>query len=176
MKKLKSLWPLLIVPVIVGLFINWLTPVDVIGAIWKGLRWFGHFFVIPVTFPIWGIILLTLALPAVLALVVLVGACRPPEEGYEAYRSDSFFGVSWRWRYCLGQVDENIVARCPRCQGILDFHQFWSGVPGVALTCDHCGFNQRFDSDGLTLRNRVLKEIDRKLVSGEYRSVLERGS
>jgi len=172
MKKLRSLWLLLIVPVVVGVVIDRFTKIDLIGAVWVGLRWVGHLFVVSFTLPVWGIILLMLVLPAILALLEFVLARRQPDESYEDYTSDTFFGISWHWRYCRGRLVDDVTARCPRCSGLLDSHEWGYSL---TLTCDHCGFEKSFNNmDSLTLRERVRKEIDRKLVTGEYKSVVRR--
>ena len=62
MNKLNKIWLLLLLPVVVGLMVNWLTPIDIIGALWKAIKLFVGLFVVKVTFPVWGVILLIIAL------------------------------------------------------------------------------------------------------------------
>jgi len=175
MKRLKSLWLLLVVPVIVGVLIDRFTKIDLIGAMWSGLRWVGHLFVISCSLPVWGIILLMLALPAVLLLLVLMLARHEPDPSYEDYTSDSFFGISWHWRLYGGRLDDHPpTARCPHCSGLLEPQLVWNRVK---LACDHCGFEKTFEGmDGTALQERVRKEIDRKLVTGEWKAVVRQYS
>ena len=178
MKALRRLCALLLPPLVVGLLLNWLTPVDVPGALWSAIRWFFGLFLITFTLPIWAILLLMLAIPLVFGIgLVLIFVFRRPQRSspaYTSYTSDDFFGVSWHWSYLGGRLsDETIMPRCPGCKTILDAtYEPGDVIAGhITLVCHHCGFRKRLKFDRDTVLDRVKREIDRKIVSGEYKTV-----
>lgn len=174
MNKLNKIWLLLLLPVVVGLMVNWLTPIDIIGALWKAIKLFVGLFVVKVTFPVWGVILLMLVIPLLIGAILMMVGLRRTEESHLTYLADNFFGVSWDWKYVGGHLyDEDIVPRCPQCKTVLQPVQesAFNVVDDVTLACHHCGFKTRFDFNLHTLFDRVKREIDRKIVTGEYKAV-----
>jgi len=170
MKRFKKIWLPIIVSVISGILINWLTPVNIPGAIWKAITWFMHFFSIKMSFPVWGIILLMLTIPFLIGLFILLFR----NNSVENYLSDTFFEVLWDWRYIGGKIyDEKMIARCPHCKTILKpVQEGETSYPFGYITnleCTHCGFHKKFTFDSHELRDRVKKEIDRKIITGEYK-------
>jgi hypothetical protein len=87
-------------------------------------------------------------------------------------------GVNWVWRYDFGKIS-NLTARCPVCSCLLDPKgdvrndaSVMTGMrPVTAYWCDHCQV-ERLREDGRpeTIVDRVQKEIDRLLVSGEWKN------
>ena len=58
----------------------------------------------------------------------------------------------------------NPSALCPKCKTELDMDMgSWSEA-----RCGHCGFEKRFDMSGRELLTRVMKEIHRRVRTGEY--------
>lgn len=167
---LKKFWFLIILPVIIGLLINWLTPIDIPGTIWKVFFWFIHLFLIKIYLPVWGIILLILTVPFLIILFVLLF---DNDKSVENYRSDTFFEVLWEWDYDFeGKIwDERIKARCPRCKTILKIVEDSEPPYGyfTNLTCTHCGLLKKINFNSDELRNRIKKEIERKIHTGEYK-------
>ena len=62
-KQTKKLLVLLVVSVVAGLIVNWLTPIDIPGAVWTALKWINSLFVAKLTLPVWALLLLILAFP-----------------------------------------------------------------------------------------------------------------
>lgn len=169
MKRFKKIWLLLLLPVIIGLLITWLAPIDIPGIIWKAITWFAGFFVIKATLPVWGLILLMLAIPFLIGVVLFVALTRSTEN-YLKYTSDTFFGISWYWSYDGGTVyDVDIFPRCPSCKTLLQPSNIV--VNEFNLVCSHCGFQKEFRYSYSELLNRVKKEIDRKITTEEHKTV-----
>ena len=169
MKGFKKIWLLFFLPVIIGLLINWLTPINIPGAIWKTIVWFGDLFVIKINLPIWGIILLMFAIPLLIGVILFLHRISSAET-YLAYTSDTFFGISWHWSYDGGNVyDVDIIPRCPSCKTLLQPSNMV--VNEFTLVCSHCGFQKEFEYSYDELFNRVKKEIDRKIITKEYKTV-----
>src|SRR5690554_5977238 len=122
MKKKKSkLWGALLLPVIIGLLVNWLTPINVPALIWKVLKWFFSLFIVKFTLPVWAILLLMSAIPLV-CLVVFLFSLKNSDSCSDvlSYISDTFYGIEWHWRYNGSQVDEYyLTPRCMRCSCVL---------------------------------------------------------
>lgn len=173
MKRFKKIWlPTIILSVISGILIDWLTPVNIPGAIWKAITWFMHFFLLKMSLPVWGIILLMLTIPFLIGLFILLFH----SNSVENYLSDTFFEVLWEWCYIRGKIyDEKIIARCPHCKTILKIVQEPEPPFGYItnLECTHCGFHKKFTFNSHELRDRVTKEIDRKITTGEYKKIVQ---
>ena len=116
LKRFKKICLSIIVTVVSGILINSLTPFKILGAIWKAITWFARLFMIKVTFPVWGIIILMLT-PLLIRLVLFLYRTSSAET-YLTYTSDTFFGISWYWSYDGGTV-YNVLHRCPLCKTIL---------------------------------------------------------
>ena len=121
MKRFKKIWLPIILSDISGILINWLTPVNIPGAIWKIITWFVGLFVIKATLPVWSIILLMLVIPLLIGIVIVFFLLRTNStETYLKYTSDTFFGIPWHWSYDGGNVyDVDIIPRCPSCKTLL---------------------------------------------------------
>jgi len=169
-KHIKKFWLLLIVPVAVGLLVNWLTPFDIPAAVWSVLKWIWSLLVAKFSLPVWLILLLMLMIPAFILILIAVFLNRSGET-HLTYVSDNFFGISWHWQYTWGELyDESIVPRCPQCKSVLQpvEESGYRVVDDITLLCHHCGFKQRFEFNLHTLVDRVKREIDRKIVTREY--------
>jgi len=171
MKRFKKIWLPIIVSVISGILINWLTPLNIPGAIWKIITWFVGLFVIKATLPVWGIILLMLVIPLLIGIVIVFFLLRTNStETYLTYTSDTFFGISWYWRYTGNKLyKEDIIPRCLSCKTLLQPSNVV--VNEFTLICSHCGFQKEFEYSYDELLNRVKKEIDRKIITEEYKTV-----
>ena len=167
---MKKLWLLLLLPVVVGLLVNWLTSIDIPGSAWAIIKWVGSLFVLKFTLPIWAILFLLLILPT---LILVTKALLRSHTGnsHKNYLSDTFFEILWFWRYVGGRLyDENFVPRCPNCMYILQpiEESAFQCIDNISLVCHHCGFKKRFDFNMHTLLDRVKREIDLKIVTGKY--------
>ena len=166
MEKFKKIGLFIILSVVCSLLVNWLTPINILGAIWKSITWFAVLFIIKVTLPVWGIIVLMLT-PLLIGLVLFLYRTYSAET-YLTYTSDTFFGISWHWSYDRGTVYK-VLHRCPSCKLILEPSN--TAVTIFTLFCSHCGFQKDFEYSYGELLNRVKKEIDRKIHTEEYKTV-----
>ena len=171
MKIIKKFWYLIFLPVLIILIADWLTPIDIPGNTWKAFLWFINLFLIKVYLPIWGIILLMLAIPFLFISFYLLFH---NNKSFENYRSDTFFEVLWEWDYDFGEIyKEGIKARCPHCKTILKIDENRTYNIVTITKCTHCGFHKKFTFGSHELRDRVIKEIDRKITTGEYKKIVQ---
>lgn len=94
------------------------------------------------------------------------------------YRMDRILGVKWRWKYDANLAIYDLAPFCPTCdfQAIyvdLGQHRF----PHLGIKCEDC--NQVFaDFKSVTLiseiEDRVEREIQRKLRSGDWLNVVSK--
>lgn len=146
----------------------------IIGLIglWKAnlLKWLQY----QITWPVWALILLSLSgvviASSIRALTNSLG--RIPE--HFLYISDNVFGVKWRWRYQEGKLYEKYFEPfCPNaeCSCMLEpvRRSAYQAIDDVTLVCDHCGFTKDFKYNWDQLRWKVVKEIDRRIRTGEFK-------
>ena len=113
-----------------------------------------------------------LTIPFLIGLFILLFR----NSSVENYLSDTFFEVLWEWCYVRGEIyDEKIIARCPHCKTILKPVQESKYPYGhiTNLICTHCGFHKKFAFNSHELRDRVKKEIDRKIITEEYKKIVQ---
>ena len=93
------------------------------------------------------------------------------------YTEDEFGGIRWRWSWSENTPSEPFPF-CPRCDHILLEDHDHRSVPQLGhtmvLDCENCGFN--IESNGVIegMRLRVLRNVDRKFRSGEWKSANKR--
>lgn len=124
--------------------------------------------------PVWLLILLSFSgLTVALCVLALCNfLSRAPD--YFSYISDNIFGIDWRWHWQKGKLREhNLVPFCPRreCSCRLDPQEMsgYRAVDDISLVCDHCGFTKHFDCNWDELRWKVVKEIDRRIRTEEFK-------
>ena len=175
--KLKKVLPVAAATVIAPLLVIWLTPYNPFGVIWSGITWFVRLFIIKVSLPIWLIIILILAISVLSRGASFSFTADGDSAGtYLNYTSDKFFGILWRWKYTANKLyDEHIVPRCPSCMTLLRATEETSYrmIDEVTLTCPNCDFKRRFEYSLDDLLDRIRREIDRKIVTDEYKTVKE---
>jgi hypothetical protein len=109
-KQTKKASLLFILTVVAGLLVNWVTPIDIPGRAWIALKWIRSLVLINYPLPVWAILLLLmLALPSLVLTVLALFPRRRMEyaavqKSYLSYVSDTFFGISWHWKYIGGQA------------------------------------------------------------------------
>ena len=175
-KKYNKIWGVLILPIVIGVAVNWLTPLNVPSLLGKALKWFFSLFAIKFTLPVWAILLLMLAIPLVLlAVFILLVKNSDSESDVHKYISDIFYGIKWHWRYSGTQVDEYyLTPRCMKCSCVLETvdESAYAAIDHIGMHCSHCGSSVSFEHGFECLREKVHKEIDRKIVTGEYKTCL----
>ena len=129
-----------------------------------------------ITCPFWLFILLPFSGLAIALCIVALYCFLDRTPGHFSYVSDNILGVQWQWRWQAGTIDD-LVPICPKpaCSCRLD-HERSShlAIDGVSLVCDHCGFTKDYDCNWDDLRWRVLKEIDRRIRTGEFKERLQK--
>lgn len=138
-----------LISIISGLFVKWLTPFNPFGVIWKGLKWF-----------------LSLIRP----VHPVVDKQTNTEPQWKNYRKDHFFDIDWTWEYYNNEINsDSIIPHCPRCQRKLEVQSGHSFNPYAIVSCYHCEFKKGFDIHLSTLIDRVEQEIEHKIRTGEYK-------
>jgi hypothetical protein len=147
--------------------------VSIVGA--ARLHWFGWLFI---SVPLWSVFatILTLLGALLLCLWIAERAKRPPS--FLEYRAATIFGVRWSWPYTFGKLlTHTLQPRCPdpSCLCLLDFRRSsgYEALRQVSLVCTRCGFRRDFDHDRQTVLDEVVKEIDRRVNTGEYIKEME---
>jgi hypothetical protein len=86
---------------------------DWLSGMWDVVcKWVKWFLVQHVAVPLWGLVLIPLAIPAM--TIVFRWLRRRFRPTYESYTEDTFEGIRWRWKYSFGKVT-NLNAHCPEC-------------------------------------------------------------
>lgn len=150
-------------------FVLILVIVLIIGllGLWKAnwLKWLQY----QITWPVWVLILLPLSGLAIAFLIrALTGSL---------YISDNVYGIEWYWCYQGDKLDiKSFVPFCPNreCSCRLDpaRSSSYQAIDDVTLVCDHCGFKKDFECNWDKLIWKVVKEIDRRIRTGEFKKVL----
>ena len=88
------------------------------------------------------------------------------------YREDHFHGVVWRWSYGLDNTPINPWCFCPRDDTVL----VWNYSPyrtGIDIRCETCAQTYgQFDGDMDYVQEMIVRQIDRRIRSGEWKQVV----
>lgn len=136
-------------------------------GLWKlgYLKWFQY----QSTWPVWALILLSMSGLIVISLILFViNSLSKESYCYTSYVSDTIFEIAWHWHYSSGKLSEdNLAPICPNkecsCQLEPIYNSAYRAVDFVTLVCDHCGFEKRFDCNWEQLKQKVAKEVDRRI-------------
>jgi membrane protein implicated in regulation of membrane protease activity/ribosomal protein S27E len=146
----------------------WTWVINSLAAVWAHLA-------DPASVPTWWLYLLY-AICGVAALVlawrVYEANKKPREPHWTDYQEDNFFGAVWRWHWVGNQLADP-WAYCPTCDTVLVYAN--DVFPQrITLTCETCGrpvVSEGGDKDYLVAK--VLRQIDRKARTGEWRNYVE---
>lgn len=124
------------------------------------------------TMPNWLFYLLLLSV-----FYVVVSLCvlfvKPREAKVTSYKQDMFLDIIWRWSYQRKEpVDPWCF--CPDCKTELIYNYTGSREnQETELFCETCNVAKlRHDGDTKYLMNRVLRLIERKIRTGEWKEVI----
>jgi hypothetical protein len=101
----------------------------------------------------------------------------PADDGepfWEVYTEDTFFSLRWKWTYTDKKEPQDIDVFCPRCDTPLTekADQYW-----VDFACGPCGNDlKRIRGNWKSICATVKKDIQRKISSGEWKTVKRRKS
>lgn len=128
--------------------------------------------------PNWLIGLLALlTIPTIFILAVFCWeAVRPSKQvlGWEAYTSDVFFGLRWRWQYSRTSQIHSLHCFCPHC----DFQVFPLNVSSYAFQdkilfrCDSCHNSLGiFEESYSSLESKATRFAQQKIRNGTWDTV-----
>lgn len=158
-----------------GLLVTWIAN----GAPLSWLEWTWSVITMPVTIPLWLLLLgggICVLLFPLSGMFYEVAFCEGDDENREPewkkYREDLIFGIKWRWGFRNDRLyTPSLQPYCPNCEHDLkmdDWH------------CPNCDFQKNPErelgkplSSGETLHNRVVREVLRRARTGEYEQHLE---
>jgi hypothetical protein len=136
-----------------------------------------HFLTTSHALPGWILVLLGAA--AAFGLYVLVEVLRPrtAKPDWRDYRQDTIFDMVWRWGYAGDRIS-NLCSFCPRCDTQVylrgdhpsDFHPH-----RTVFHCDHCDTRITVNGGYIDVGDKVAREIQRRLRSGEWRAAVTPG-
>ena len=126
------------------------------------------------TLPNWAFYLLLFCV-----LYVAVSLCvlfvKPREEKVTSYKQDTFLDIVWRWSYHRNApVDP--WCYCPDCKNELIYNYTGSREnQETELFCESCNVAKlRHDGDTTYLVNRILRLIERKIRTGEWKEAIKK--
>jgi hypothetical protein len=156
------LWALSCIP---GL-LHWLGNIGV--AFWSHLKSTSGL-------PNWGLYLLVLM--AIQTVINLIKHLRKPKgPNVTAYKQDTFLDLTWRWSY-IGNHPHQPWAFCPRCDTILVYSEHSGSYrtrEETILTCETCNREMlRHEGDKDYLVNKILRQIDRIIRTGEWKKKIK---
>lgn len=154
------------------------------GAVWNGIRAASKWLIASTLVANWLLIPLS-----ILAIATIVGIaarfCRPSESHTAAteedYNEDRFWDVVWRWRYGHNGIYQ-VVSFCPMCDMQIYAKQEYGDMiynkpDGSRFECDHCRqFKTVIPVHISNLENTVIRQIQRKLRTGEWLAVVKKAT
>jgi DNA-directed RNA polymerase subunit RPC12/RpoP len=129
--------------------------------------------------PVWAVALGALVGAVVVVVLVrrarhaLAGQLAAAQPAWYEYRADQFFEVLWHWGWSVNRI-VHLTARCPKCSYKLTRRQtalakdMYTPFYVTQVECEHCGFQRVINGSIDEVEKRVLGEVDRKLVTGEW--------
>ena len=137
--------------------------IEAFKIIWKFIKLLWKFFTLPVTLPVWALIITILSIPIILLLIVLLTPKKKDEgPSPREYKKDTFDGIVWRWKYEWDSFDkrmeiEELVPFCPQCDCQLRI------VGSNNFSCPNCGFeNYDFNKSEIDLKILIRHRINQK--------------
>lgn len=126
----------------------------------------------PSELPNWGVYLLVIT--SVPSLMLLINAIKKDKgQSITEYTQDHFWGLNWRWSY-IGDQPHDPWAFCNTCDTCLVYLE--SGVykqKAISLHCETCESKLlEQDGDKQYLIDKVHRQIDRKIRTGEWINVI----
>lgn len=162
----------IILPLIVGILVEIFTSVEIINFLISIIKYIGAFFIIEFSISVWLFLIIIITSIGIGAGVLLFINRTPQKETHKYYRRDRIFGIDWQWDWYLRDVT-NLIPLCPQCSYQPEIER--ENVPSTysdkaKIYCENCGFRKKWDVQPAKLKERVTKEIHRKLRTGEYKA------
>ena len=125
----------------------------------------------PVSLTRWVVFLGAFFLCAFFLLLLLAfrASFRRVAPASHPYTSDTFFGILWRWGAEPGVGTLSVRSFCPQCDMEL-YPNYNSYGESLQFHCENCGFAHNVEHmDGPQLENVVIRAIQRKIRTGEWK-------
>jgi hypothetical protein len=143
---------------------------NIVRFIWSAVRfiWLAHI-------PVWLLVLLCGLVATLWLILKRAAGSRSSLEWVDVedvYTQDRFFGAVWRWHYYAGQPS-GLAPFCPTCDMQLVYHNdgvYYAAGVHTILICERCqrGVGE-FEGDYDQLERRLVREIQRKIRTGEHK-------
>ena len=149
------------------------------GAPLSWLTWTWSVITMPVTLPLWllllGVSICVLLFPIAGRVYAVAfgagdGENRKPE--WKKYRGDLIFGIKWRWRYRKNSIFF-MLPLCPHCEHELK-------VKNAVWHCPNCDFQKNAEqelktplSSYETVTTRAAREVERRIRTDEYKQRMQ---
>ena len=157
-----------IVPVVVGVIVEKIAPFGLADASKRCIGALGSVLGYGLTLPVWSFFALVGAL--LLTRRIMKSVKKPIGPEFHEYVRDSFLGATWQWRWSRDNSVIHLLSICPKCSYELRVVRAGYRASGLCmLGCDHCDYRTpTTEFEGLT--DRVIREIHRKIRTGEWRA------
>lgn len=166
-KGIKRIVLVLIVPIIVGLILHKLIPLDLSAIFQSALTSIISFFSIQI--PLWIITFVLLVALLIITLLTYLKRSRNYTTG-----KTKIGGIYWEWGPPERTgLDWQLTARCPKCMyelqqprknDLLPDNLAANYIPVCTLRCDNCNFEKSFRFRYDILLEKIGKEIDREIL------------
>jgi hypothetical protein len=92
-----------------------------------------------------------------------------------SYTQDEFFGLTWKWSSESEHI-QILTCRCPKCSSNLSYVQEMHGESEceVVFHCDQCGEIKHERGTKKEIVDQVLRDIEQKSNSDEWKESLQR--
>jgi hypothetical protein len=122
------------------------------------------------TLPNWGLYLLLLCVLYV-AVSLTILFVKPRQPKITSYKQDTFLDILWRWSY-QRKIPVDPWCFCPECKTELVYTYTGSrSDQETELFCETCNITRlRHDGDKNYLINRILRLIERKIRTEEWKA------
>jgi len=117
-------------------------------------------------------ILILLILISALSVIIFIKLLVSSRLDWKNYTSDSFFGVSWHWKYSSDGSILNLYSCCSEC----DYQIFSKNISGynsiskLVFHCDCCdSVTDIFDGEQYELESRVKRLIQKNIRTGQWK-------
>ena len=162
---------LVIVFIAVGLFVVFYIP-GVLPRLEETYLFISTHLLKTRTIPNWELYLLLLCVLYV-AVSLIILFVKPREPKVTSYKKDDFLGITWRWSY-QRKVPVDPWCFCSECNTELVYTYTGSrSDQETELFCETCNITKlRHDGDKTYLINRVLRLIERKIRTEEWKTAV----
>ncbi|WP_127486813.1 hypothetical protein [Paenibacillus ehimensis] len=97
---------------------------------------------------------------------------------FSTYKEDIIDGIKWEWKWIPSSSGYTLpknspVPTCNNCKGFLVSEHERYYPYGNLLVCEHCSFEKKITIDLKDYREKIRREIFRRVRSGEWKSSVD---